>query len=93
MLRTLFIGVFLSLYILLVGPPLLVYTLITRNPNPIYWAGVKASCFLPGPLACGFTSGASSVSLRTFAFLLRIIRAQPMRPQLLAPFLEGSPFF
>jgi len=27
MLRTLFIGVFLSLYILVVGPPLLVYTL------------------------------------------------------------------
>jgi len=26
MLRTLFIGVFLSLYILIVGPPLLVYT-------------------------------------------------------------------
>src|SRR5437879_4468096 len=37
MLRTLFIGVFLSLYILLVGPPLLVYTLIdpegTRSPD------------------------------------------------------------
>ena len=45
MLRTLFIGVFLSLYILLVGPPLLVYTLITRNPNPIYWAGVKGVMF------------------------------------------------
>jgi len=29
MLRTLFIGVFLSLYILVVGPALLVYTLIT----------------------------------------------------------------
>src|SRR5580704_6074788 len=45
MLRTLFIGVFLSLYILLVGPPLLVYTLITRNPDPIYWAGVKGVMF------------------------------------------------
>jgi 1-acyl-sn-glycerol-3-phosphate acyltransferase len=45
MLRTLFIGVFLSLYILIVGPPLLVYTLVTRNPNPIYWAGIKGVMF------------------------------------------------
>src|SRR5947208_3080733 len=45
MLRTLFIGVFLSLYILAVGPPLLIYTFITRNPNPIYWAGVKGVMF------------------------------------------------
>jgi len=45
MLRTLFIGVFLSLYILLVGPPLLVYTLVTRNPDPIYWVGVKGVMF------------------------------------------------
>jgi 1-acyl-sn-glycerol-3-phosphate acyltransferase len=45
MLRTLFISVFLSLYILIVGPPLLVYTWITRNPDPIYWAGVKGVMF------------------------------------------------
>ncbi|HET8923416.1 MAG TPA: lysophospholipid acyltransferase family protein [Candidatus Acidoferrum sp.] len=45
MLRTLFIGVFLSLYILIVGPPLLVYTAITRDPDPIYWAGVKGVMF------------------------------------------------
>ncbi len=45
MLRTLFIGVFLSLYILIVGPPLLVYTWITRKPDPIYWAGVKGVMF------------------------------------------------
>ena len=45
MLRTLFIGVFLSLYILVVGPPLLVYTLISRNPDPIYWAGVQGVMF------------------------------------------------
>src|SRR6202795_742684 len=45
MLRTLFVGVFLSLYILLVGPPLLVYTLLTSNPDPIYWAGVKGVMF------------------------------------------------
>ena len=45
MFRTLFIGVFLSLYILLVGPPLLLYTLISRNPDPLYWAGVKGVVF------------------------------------------------
>jgi 1-acyl-sn-glycerol-3-phosphate acyltransferase len=45
MLRTAFIGVFLSLYIVLVGPPLLLYTLISRNPNLLYWAGVKGVVF------------------------------------------------
>jgi len=45
MLRTLFIGVFLWLYILVVGPPLLLYTFITRDPDPIYWAGVKGVMF------------------------------------------------
>src|SRR5437899_6341507 len=45
MLRTLFIAVFLSLYILIVGPPLLVYTVITEDPDPIYWAGVKGVVF------------------------------------------------
>jgi 1-acyl-sn-glycerol-3-phosphate acyltransferase len=45
MLRTLFIAVFLSLYILIVGPLLLVYTLITRDPDPIYWAGIKGVMF------------------------------------------------
>src|ERR1700740_336397 len=45
MLRTFFVGVFLSLYILIVGPPLLLYTLVARNPNPLYWAGVKGVLF------------------------------------------------
>src|SRR5438477_802028 len=45
MLRTLFIGVFLSLYILVVGPPLLLYTFITGDPDPIYWGGVKGVMF------------------------------------------------
>jgi 1-acyl-sn-glycerol-3-phosphate acyltransferase len=45
MLRTVFIAVFLSMYILLLGPPLLIYTLITRNPNPLYWAGIKGVMF------------------------------------------------
>ena len=46
MLRTLFITVFLSIYILLAGPPLLLYTLITRNPDPLYWAGLKGVMIL-----------------------------------------------
>lgn len=45
MLRTIFISVFLSLYILVVGPPLIVYTLITNNPDPIYWAGINGVMF------------------------------------------------
>src|SRR3954463_5863374 len=45
MIRTLFVGVFLSLYILVVGPPLLLYTLISRNPDPLYWAGINGVMF------------------------------------------------
>lgn len=45
MLRTLFIAIFLSVYILIVGPPLLVYTLMTKDPDPIYWGGVKGVMF------------------------------------------------
>ena len=45
MLRTLFVAIFLSLYILAVGPPLLLYTLITKDPDPIYWSGVKGVLF------------------------------------------------
>src|SRR5690242_6193118 len=41
MLRTLFIAIFLSLYILILGPPLLLYTLFTKNVDPLYWAGLK----------------------------------------------------
>src|SRR5260370_225381 len=41
MLRTAFILVFFPLYMLLAGPPILLYTLISRNPNLVYWAGVK----------------------------------------------------
>jgi 1-acyl-sn-glycerol-3-phosphate acyltransferase len=45
MLRTAFILIFLPLYILLAGPPLLLYTLISRNPGPLYWGGVKGVMF------------------------------------------------
>ena len=45
MLGTFFIAVLLSLYILIVGPPLLLYTLVTKDPDPIYWGGVKGVMF------------------------------------------------
>lgn len=46
MLRAIFMSIFLPLYSLLAGPPLLLYTLISRNPNPLYWAGVRGVMFL-----------------------------------------------
>jgi 1-acyl-sn-glycerol-3-phosphate acyltransferase len=45
MLRTVFILTFLPLYILLAGPPLLLYTLLSRNPDPLYWTGAKGVMF------------------------------------------------
>ena len=45
MLRTLFIVVSLSLYILILGPPLLLFTLITRHIDPLYWTGLKGVIF------------------------------------------------
>ena len=45
MLRILFMSIFLSLYVLIVGPPLLVYTFITKHVDPLYWAGVKGVMF------------------------------------------------
>lgn len=45
MLRAIFIIVFLSLYTLIVGPPLLLYTLISRHIDPLYWAGVRGVMF------------------------------------------------
>src|SRR5271168_1046038 len=45
MLRTIFIVVFLSLYILILGPLLLLYTLVTRHVDPLYWAGVRGVMF------------------------------------------------
>lgn len=45
MLRMLFIAVFLSLYTLIAGPPIILYSLITKNPNPVYWAGIRGVMF------------------------------------------------
>lgn len=45
MLRAAFMCVFLTLYILIVGPPLLIYTFLTKHVDPLYWAGVKGVMF------------------------------------------------
>lgn len=45
MLPILFIVIFLSIYILLVGPPLLLYTVFSKNVEPLYWAGLKGVLF------------------------------------------------
>lgn len=45
MFRAAFMCVFLTLYILIVGPPLLLYTVFTRHVDPLYWAGIKGVMF------------------------------------------------
>jgi 1-acyl-sn-glycerol-3-phosphate acyltransferase len=45
MLRAAIMCVFLTLYILIVGPPLLIYTLLTKHVDPLYWGGVKGVMF------------------------------------------------
>ncbi len=45
MIRTILVGIGLSLYILLVGPPLLVWTLLTQDPEAIYGAGIGGVMF------------------------------------------------
>jgi 1-acyl-sn-glycerol-3-phosphate acyltransferase len=45
MLRSAFICFFLSLYILIAGPPLILYAYFTRNVDPLYWAAIKGVMF------------------------------------------------
>jgi 1-acyl-sn-glycerol-3-phosphate acyltransferase len=45
MLRVAFVAIFLSLYVLIVGPPLLLYTFVTKHVDPLYWAGVRGVMF------------------------------------------------
>lgn len=45
MLRATFIIVFVSLYILILGPPLLIYTVLAKNVDPLYWAGLRGVLF------------------------------------------------
>ena len=45
MIRTLFVAVFLSLYIIIVGIPLLIYTVLVKSPDALYWAGARGTMF------------------------------------------------
>lgn len=45
MLRAAFMCVFLTLYILILGPPLLLYVLFTKHVDPLYWAGIEGVMF------------------------------------------------
>jgi len=46
MIRTAIVAGFLSLYTLVLGPPLILYTLVTRSPDLLYWVGVKGLVFI-----------------------------------------------
>jgi len=41
MIRTGFVALSLGLYTLILGPPLILYTLVTRSADLMYWVGVK----------------------------------------------------
>lgn len=45
MFRAIFICIAMTLYILVLGPPLLIYTVITKNPDPLYWTALKGVMF------------------------------------------------
>jgi 1-acyl-sn-glycerol-3-phosphate acyltransferase len=45
MLRTLFIAISLSLYCIIVGIPLLIFTVVARSPAALYWGGVRGVMF------------------------------------------------
>jgi 1-acyl-sn-glycerol-3-phosphate acyltransferase len=44
--RTMIVAVFLSLYTLVLGPPLILFTLLTRSATAMYWVGVKGLVFI-----------------------------------------------
>ena len=46
MIRTAIVAIFLSLYTLVLGPPLILYTLVIRSANLMYWVGVKGLVFI-----------------------------------------------
>ena len=45
MLRAAFVCVGLTLYILVLGPPLLIFTFIAKNPDPLYWTALNGVLF------------------------------------------------
>jgi len=46
MIRTGIVAVFLSLYTLVLGPPLILYTLVTKSAELMYWVGIKGVVFI-----------------------------------------------
>jgi 1-acyl-sn-glycerol-3-phosphate acyltransferase len=46
MIRTAIVAVFLTLCVLLLGPPLLLYAWITGNPNPLFFTGTISAYFI-----------------------------------------------
>ena len=46
MIRTAIVAVFLSLWVLVLGPPLILFTLATRSAELMYWVGVKGVVFI-----------------------------------------------
>jgi 1-acyl-sn-glycerol-3-phosphate acyltransferase len=44
--RTMIVAVFLSVYTLVLGPPLILFTLVTRSATAMYWVGVKGLVFI-----------------------------------------------
>ncbi len=46
MIRAAIIGVFLSVYTMILGLPLIVYTLLTRSATLMYWTGVRGLVFI-----------------------------------------------
>ena len=45
MIRSAFIILFLSLYTLLLGPPLLLFTVLTGSVGLLYWTGLRGVMF------------------------------------------------
>src|ERR1700726_518897 len=46
MIRTAMVALFLGLYTLVLGPPLILYTVVTRSAELMYWVGVKGLVFI-----------------------------------------------
>jgi 1-acyl-sn-glycerol-3-phosphate acyltransferase len=46
MIRTAFVAISLGLYVLVLGPPLILFTLVTRSADLMYWVGVKGLVFI-----------------------------------------------
>jgi 1-acyl-sn-glycerol-3-phosphate acyltransferase len=46
MIRTAIVAGFLTLYTLILGPPLILYTVVTRSADLLYWVGVKGLVFI-----------------------------------------------